>query len=67
MQNDIDPATLATDIAVLEAWITELEHGQGSFKALTPTNKLAIRDLKNRLRQKQDILRRLHQRKPGEK
>lgn len=64
MQNDMNPAALATDIAVLEAWIRELEHGQGSFKALTPTNKLALRDLKNKLRQKQDLLRRMHQQKP---
>lgn len=65
MQNDADPAIIATDIAVIETWIRELEHGQDSFKALTPTNKLAIRDLKNRLRQKQNLLRRLHKQRPG--
>ena len=61
MVNYIKRDTLTTDIAVLRQWIEELEHGTGSYRKLTPTGKLAIADLKSKLRAKEDWLRRSHQ------
>ena len=61
MVNYVKRDTLTADIAVLREWIEELEHGMGSYRKLTPTGKLAIADLKSKLRAKEDWLRRSHQ------
>lgn len=61
MVNHIKRDALAAEITVLKEWIEELEHGAGSHRKLTPTGKLAIADLRSRLRLKEDWLRRAHQ------